>query len=165
MARAAPTVVAPSREAPPVAQAPVAPVRAEEPAPRRRPLGPIDGHVAAAVAGVVVAVFLVAATLGGLQACQSIRGTTSCGGGPGFFLLLLIVVVAVVVGAVVLRAAQVPSAGSISFLAVALVSVVSVLFLLDVLDQRSGAIAVGLVTVASYLLAHWVTVRYLDAVE
>jgi hypothetical protein len=70
-----------------------------------------------------------------------------------------------VVGAVVLRAAQVPSAGSISFLAVALVSVVSVLFLLDVLDQRSGAIAVGLVTVASYLLAHWVTVRYLDAVE
>jgi hypothetical protein len=137
----------------------------DDPAPRRRSIGPVNGHVAAAVAGLVVAVFLVAATLGGLQACQSIRGTTSCGGGPGFFLLLLIVVVAVVIGTAVLRAAQVPSAGSISFLAVALVSVVSVLFLLDILDQSTGGVAVGLVTVASYLLAHWVTTRYIDAAE
>lgn len=126
---------------------------------------PVNGHLAAAGAGVAVAVFLVAATFGGLQACQSIRGTSSCGGGPGFLMLSLIVVVAVVLGAAALRAARVPSAGSISFLAVALVSVISVLFLLDALDRAGGAISVGLVTVAAYLLSHWVTVRYIDAVE
>jgi hypothetical protein len=131
----------------------------------RQPRRPLNGHLAAAVTGVVVGAFLVVATLGGLQACQSIRGTTSCGGGPGSLLLLLIVVVAVVVGAAVLRSAGISSAGSISFLAVALVSVISVLFLLDTLDRPGGGVAVGLVTVGSYLLSHWVTVRYIDAVE
>ncbi|MFI2707174.1 hypothetical protein ACH5WX_06480, partial [Nocardioides sp. CER28] len=135
--------------------------RRGQPAARR----PLNGHLAAAGAGLVVGAFLVLATLGGLQACESIRGTTSCGGGPGFLLLVLIVVVAVVIGALLLRWAQVPSAGSISFLAVALVSVLTVLFLLDELDQVTGAVVVGVLTIASYLLAHWVTVRYIDAVD
>ena len=125
----------------------------------------MNGRLAALIAGVVVAAFLVLATLGGLQACQSVRGTTSCGGGPGFFLLVLIVVLAVVIGTLVLRWAQVASAGSISFLAVALVAVLSGLFLLDSLDQRAGAVVVALLTVASYVLAHEVTVRYIDTAE
>ena len=125
----------------------------------------MNGRLAALIAGVVVAAFLVLATLGGLQACQSVRGTTSCGGGPGFFLLVLIVVLAVVIGTLVLRWAQVASAGSISFLAVALVAVLSGLFLLDSLDQLAGAVVVALLTVASYVLAHEVTVRYIDTAE
>lgn len=110
----------------------------------------------------MVGAFLVLGTAGGARGCEELRGTSSCGGGPGFPLLALIVAVAVVLGAVVLRRAGVRSAGSISFLSVAMVAVVSVLFLLDVIDQASGAVAVGLLTVASYLLAHWVTVRYID---
>jgi hypothetical protein len=137
-----------------------------EPAPTpRAPRHPLNGHVAAALAGVVVAALLVLGTYGGLQTCESVRGTSSCGGGPGFFLLVLIVVVAVVVGALVLRWAQVPSAGSISVLAVALVAVLSVLFLLDSLDELAGAVAVAVLTVAAYLLAHWVTVRFIDAAD
>lgn len=119
--------------------------------------------MAATLAGVVVGAFLVLATFGGLQACESARGTTSCGGGVGFPLLLLIVVVAVVLGALVLRWARVPSPGSISFLAVALVAAISVLFLLDALDETVGGVAVAALTVASYVLARWVTVRFVDA--
>ncbi|GAB7003601.1 hypothetical protein JCM18899A_10720 [Nocardioides sp. AN3] len=123
----------------------------------------LNAHLAAALAGLVVGAFLVLATLGGLNACESIRGTASCGGGPGSLLLLLIVVLAVFIGAAVLRWASVPSATSISVLAVALVSVLSMLFLTDALDQLTGAVAVGILSVAAYLLAHWVTARYLDA--
>ena len=127
--------------------------------PRRRP----NGHLAAALAGIVVGAFLVLGTLGGQQACESARGTTSCGGGAGSLLLVLIVVVAVVLGSLVLRWAQVPSAGSISLLAVALVAVVSLLFLLDTFDRAAGGVVVAILTIASYVLSRWVTVRYIDA--
>jgi hypothetical protein len=158
-------------DAPP--EPPVEPVEPVEPAateppgtvPGRLQLGPMNGHLAAALTGLVVAAFLVLSTFGGLQACQSIRGTTACGGGPGFLMLILIVVLAVVIGALLLRAAHVPSAGSISFLAVALVSVLSLLFLLDSLEETSGAVAVAVLTVAAYLLAHGVTARYIDPSE
>jgi hypothetical protein len=121
--------------------------------------------VAAAAAGLLVGAFLVLATFGGLQGCESLRGTTSCGGGPGFLLLVLILVLAVGLGALVLRWAQVPSAGSISFLAVALVGVLTVLFLLDSLEEVAGAVVVGVLTIGAYLLAHWVTVSYIDTAE
>ncbi|SFC15667.1 hypothetical protein SAMN04487968_10489 [Nocardioides terrae] len=101
-------------------------------------------------------------TYGGLRGCASLRGTTSCGGGPGFLLLALIFVVTVVIGAAVLRAAKVASAGSISFLAVSLAAVLSVLFLLDTLDSVTGAVIAGVLTVAAYLLSHWVTARFID---
>jgi hypothetical protein len=130
--------------------------------PRRQPL---NGHLAAALAGLVVGAFLVLATFGGFQGCESVRGTTSCGGGPGFLLLLLIVALAVALGAGVLRALGTPSAGSISFLAVALVAVLTLLFLLDSLEDITGGVVVGALTVGAYLLSHWVTVRYLDTVE
>lgn len=151
----------PSGEQSPVSEPATVDDTPPDPAPRP-PRRPVNGHLAAALAGLVVGAFLVLGTLGGLRACQSTRGTTSCGGGPGFLLLMLIAVVAVVLGAVVLRWTQVPSAGSISFLAVALVAVLSVLFLLGSLDQVAGAVAVAVLTVASYLLARWVTVRYID---
>lgn len=167
-----PAVEQPATEQPtePVVLTAAEPTPAADPRPSRKrrarpPRGTLNGHLAAAIAGVVVAAFLVLATVGGLQGCESARGTTSCGGGPGFLLLLLIVVLAVVIGTLVLRWAGVESAGSISFLAVALVSVMSVLFLLDSLEDVVGAVAVGLLTVASYLLSHWVTVRYIDTVE
>ena len=166
--REEPTVADTSRvestPAPPAAPEPAA-APTKRPRAPRSPRRPMNGHLAAALAGLVVGVFLVAGTYGGLQGCESVRGTTSCGGGPGFLLLLLIVVLAVVIGAAVLRATQVPSAGSISFLAVALVSVLTILFLLDSLDDLAGSVVVGILSVAAYVLSHWVTVRYIDTAE
>jgi len=155
----------PVLEPPTVDDAPPAEEQAAEPQPApttRTPRRPLNGPVAAALAGVAAGIFLVAGTFGGLQGCASLRGTTSCGGGPGFLLLALIFVVAVVIGAAVLRAAKVASAGSISFLAVSLAAVLSVLFLLDVLDSLAGAVVAGVLTVAAYLLSHWVTTRFID---
>lgn len=164
---ATPVDAAPVRADLPPAVAPMG-VAASTPPPGaktpRAPREPLNGHLAAALTGVVVGVFLVLATAGGLEGCTAVRGTSSCGGGPGFLVLLLIVTLAVAVGTACLRWARVGSAGSISFLAVALTSVVSVLFLLDALDSAGGVVAVGVVTVASYALSHWVTVRYIDTV-
>ncbi|MFT4289059.1 hypothetical protein [Nocardioides sp.] len=129
--------------------------------PATRSLTLPDGHLAAGLTGALVGAFLVLATLGGLRGCESLRGTSSCGG-PGFPLLLAIVVVAWLAGAALLRLGGVQASGSISFLAVALVSVLTVLFLLDAIDDWSGAVAVLVLTVAAYLLSHWVTTAYIN---
>ena len=93
--------------------------------------------------------------------CERIKGTDSCGG-PGVFLLLAILVGAVTFGAVVLRLLKVPEPGSTSFLAVGLTSVIALLFLVDELFEWWMVIAIPLVSVATYLLSHWVTTTFVE---
>ncbi len=135
------------------------------PAPPEEPRGPrkpwLPGRAAAAVTGLLVGGLVVAATSGSLRLCTEVKGTSSCGG-PGFFLLLAILVVAVLLGTALLRAAQVPEPGSTSFLAVGLLSVVTLLFLVGSIFEWWMAVVIPLVSVAMFLVSHWVTTTYID---
>ena len=180
-------VVAPTAEPEPEAAvpppapapAPVAPVAPMTPAastptrsaqkrpqkkPRRRPgftLPALGGTLAAVVTGILVGVITVGVTWASLRVCEVVRGTSSCGG-PGLFLLVAILLAAVLVGAALLKAAAVPQPGSTSFLAVGLLSVVALLFLVGSIFEWWMVVVVPLVSVATFLLSHWVTTTYIE---
>ena len=124
----------------------------------------LTGTPAAVVTGLLVGVLIVAATAGSLQLCTKVKGTSSCGG-PGFFLLVAIMIVAVLLGAALLRAARVPEPGSTSFLAVGLLSVLALLFLVGSIFAWWMIIVIPLVSVATFLLSHWVTTTYIDPAD
>jgi hypothetical protein len=126
-----------------------------------RPGPLVTGRVAAALAGLLVGALIVGLTAASFELCSWIQGTNSCGG-PGIFLLLAILVLAVVLGSVVLRVCQVPEPGSTSFLAVGLTSVVALLFLVDALFEWWMVIVIPLVSVATFLLSHWVTATFVE---
>lgn len=148
----------------PRAAEPARPPKQPKPArpPRELRLPALSGLPAAALTGLVVGAFLAAATFGSLRGCSALRGTSTCGGAAGFPLLLAIGIVAVVIGAALLHAFRVTSPGSDSFLAVALVAVVTTLFLGGHDDAWWMLLVVPALTVAAYALAHWVSVRFID---
>jgi hypothetical protein len=121
----------------------------------------VPERAAAALAGLLVGALIVGLTTASFELCSWIQGTNSCGG-PGIFLLLAILVLAVVLGSVVLRLSQVPEPGSTSFLAVGLTSVVALLFLVDALFEWWMVIVIPLVSVATFLLSHWVTATFVE---
>ncbi len=141
---------------------PPAPEAPSEPRAPREPW--LTGRPAAIVTGLVVGGLIVAATSGSMRLCSEVKGTSSCGG-QGFFLMIAILVVAVLVGAAMLRLAQVPEPGSTSFLAVGLLSVATLLFLVGSIFEWWMAIAIPLVSLATFLLSHWVTSNYVDPVS
>lgn len=75
---------------------------------------------------------------------------------------MAILAVAVLIGASLLRLAHVPEPGSTSFLAVGLLSVATLLFLVGSIFQWWMAIVIPLVSMATFLLSHWVTSTYID---
>ena len=153
--------VRPAEPAEPLA-APAMPVQPEEPAVPKAPRGPwLTGWAAAIVTGLVVGGLIVGGTSAAMRLCTEVKGTESCGN-PGFLLLVAILAVAVLVGALMLRAARAPEPGSTSFLAVGLLSVVALLFLIDQLLEWWMVIAIPVVSVLTYLLAHWVARTYID---
>ncbi len=127
--------------------------------PREGPLLP--GRIAAAVAGALAGALIVGLTTAAFELCGQIQGTNSCGN-PGILLLMAILALAVVLGTVVLRLCQVPEPGSTSFLAVGLTSVVALLFLVDALFEWWMVIVIPLVSVATFLLSHWVTTTFVE---
>lgn len=153
----------------PVATAP-APAPAPEPVPAPTPKAPraplsIDGRVAAGVTGLVVGLLIVLLTAGSLRLCESVRGVSTCGGGPGFTLLVAVMVAMVLLGGTLLRLARVPDPMSTSFLAVGLTCVLSLLFLVDVLQEWWMVIVIPVMTVATFLLSHWVTTSVIEPAE
>jgi len=128
---------------------------------RTRPGPLLTGRAAAALAGLLVGALIVGLTTASFELCSWIQGTNSCGG-PGIFLLLAILVLAVVLGSVLLRLSQVPEPGSTSFLAVGLTSVVALLLLVDALFEWWMVIVIPLVSVATFLLSHWVTATFVE---
>lgn len=158
------TAVQPVEPAEPVAPS-VVPAEPGEPAAPKPPRGPwVSGWAAAVATGLVVGGLIVGGTAAAMRLCTAVKGTESCGN-PGFLLLVAILAIAVVLGALMLRAARVPEPGSTSFLAVGLLSVVALLFLIDQLLEWWMAIAIPVVSVLTYLLAHWVARTYIDPVE
>ncbi|SDN58245.1 hypothetical protein SAMN05192576_2450 [Nocardioides szechwanensis] len=112
----------------------------------------------------VVGLALVGATAGALRGCEAVQNTSTCGS-AGFPLLVVIVVLMIVLGSVLLRMFEVPDPGSTSFLAVGLVSVVALLFFIEVIDAWWMIIAIPAVSVLAYLLSHWVTTTFIEPVE
>ncbi len=146
-----------------------APTPEKTPRPRReRPGLPkvrLSGMQMAGVAGILVGLFLVLATYGSLHLCATVRGAETCGGKAGFPLLLAIGILAVVGGGALLRLGGVRSPMGDSFLAVALVAVITVLFLGDHYQAWWMLIVVPLLGLLAYLLAHWVSVTYIDPAD
>ena len=183
------TVLPPAAAAPPAAARPVVPPAAAVPTPAPAPTpvaaesapGPVaaeqasaptrapratltvDGRVATGVTGLVVGLLVVVLTASSLALCESVRGVSSCGGGPGFLLLVLVMAGMVVLGGVMLRLARVPDPTSTSFLAVGLLAVLSLLFLVDVLEEWWMIIVIPLLSAAMFLLSHWVTTQVVDS--
>ncbi len=138
---------------------------ADQPAARSRSpfsslLG-LHGRRAAAATGAVVGLLVVGLTWLALRLCEVLQGTPSCGN-PGFFLLLAIMVAMVVLGAAMLRAAGAPDPGSTAFLAVGLLCVVALLFLVDALMSPWMIVVIPLVSVAAFVLSHWVTTAVVE---
>jgi hypothetical protein len=121
----------------------------------------ISGMAAAIITGLLVGVLTVGATWGSLRLCEVLQGAPSCGN-PGFVLLVAILVAMVLVGSLLLRAWGVPDPTSTSFLAVALMAVLALLFLVDVLLDWWMIIAIPLVSVLTFALSHWVTTRLVE---
>ncbi len=137
---------------------PAEPVETAPSAPR------LSGPVAAAVAGLVVGLLMVGLSWGSLQLCEAARGTSSCGQ-PGFVVVLAILVLLVVVGRLLLRWLGVADAGSISFLGVGVVAVVTLVFLVGALFEWWIVLVLPLVSVASFSLAHWVSTAFVETPE
>jgi hypothetical protein len=133
---------------------------------RRRPgarsaerAGPaLPAPFAATVTGLLVGAVGVVLTYGGLQACEVVRGTASCGG-PGLLLLVAIVAVMAVVGAALLALLGVPDRSGLSALGTGIVCVVVLAVLLDVVNSVWMFLAVPIVGAAAYLVAWGVTSR------
>jgi hypothetical protein len=115
------------------------------------------------VVGAVVGLTAVLLTWGSLRLCDVATGTASCGGGPGLLLLVAILIALTYLGGWLLRGFGISDAGSTSFLAVGLLAVVAMLFLVDTLDEWTGAVAVPVVTVIAYALSWRVTAALVDA--
>ncbi len=139
---------------------PAPPSRRAEPAGPRVTVGSVPGPVAAGLTGLVVGAGGAAATYAATAACGAVRGVSTCGGGPGFLILVAIVVLMVLLGARLLRAFEVPSSLSTSFLAVGIVAVLVMLLLLDVVLSPWMFLVVPVLGAAAYLLAYGVTTRF-----
>jgi hypothetical protein len=77
--------------------------------------------------------------------------------------LLLILVAMVFLGAGLLRMFGVAEAGSTSFLAVGLLTVVVLVFLVDLLFNWWMIIVIPCVTLLTYTLSAWVTTSFVDS--
>ena len=121
----------------------------------------MSGWVAASVTGVVVGLLLVGMTAGSLQACEAVRGTSTCGG-TGVPILLVIMAVLIAIGGFLLRLFHVPDPTTTSFLAVGMVAVIALLFLLDFLLSLWMLLVIPVIAVAMYLLAFWVTTAFVE---
>lgn len=125
---------------------------------RTRPVLP--GRLAAALTGLLVGAAGAAGTYGAMAGCEVVRGVSTCGGAPGFLILVAIVALMVLLGAGLLKAFGVKDAGSTSFLAVGIVTVLVMLLLLDAIFSVWMFAVIPALTAAAYLLAHWVTTRF-----
>jgi hypothetical protein len=126
---------------------------------RRRPsLPPL---AAAALTGAVVGLLLVGLMWAGLESCDFLIGTSSCGGG-GVAMWLAILVLVVIVGRFLLRWFGLDEAGSTSFLGVGLTAVVILLLLSPFLEDPWMALVMPVVSAAAYALSHWVTTAFVE---
>lgn len=119
-------------------------------------------YPAAAVTGAVVGAAMIVLIMLSLRGCEAVRNTATCTGGPGFVLLVATFVACVLLGSALLKVFSIPDPGSSSFLGVGLVAVVSLLFLIDVLDHWSMLIVIPIISVGAFLASIWVTETFVE---
>jgi hypothetical protein len=138
---------------------------------RRRPRqasrsGPrFPASIAALLTGLLVGLLGAVLTYGGLQGCEFLRGTDSCGGGAGVLLLVGILAVLVVAGGGLLAWLGVSDPRSTSFLGVGVTTVVAMVALLETVFSAWMFVVAPALTAAAYLLAWWVTTRVVDPLD
>ncbi len=153
-----PTAVVPA-VTPEADEAPAASVPREPRVRRQLPTIALSGIPAAAVTGVVVGGLAVLLSWLATNACDVVRGTSSCGGGPGLLILVVVLAVLAYAGGLLLRVFGVPDAGSTSILAVGILAVLVLVFLLGSIDQWWMVIAIPVAAVLAYGASWWVTTR------
>lgn len=151
------TAVAPELRA----EAPQKPARLRR-GPRDFKLPHLSSRVAAIVSGIIVGLVGVVLAIGTDQSCRATRGVNTCGGAIGLFALIVILVIQVLVGAVLLRALGVADPTSTSFLGVALVAVIAMLFFVGVLGSTWMLLVIPVLTGLTFLVAWWVTDTFVE---
>lgn len=128
----------------------------------RRVVGPRNPRLpyllTAAAVGLLVAVLAQVLVIGGEQACEVVRGTSSCGSAGGF-MLLAIGVLMILAGARLLRTLAVPEPVITSVLGVALVTIVVLGVLLDVIFSAWMWVVLPLVAAVAYAFSAWAAKR------
>ena len=128
----------------------------------RRVVGPRNPRLpyplTAAAVGLLVAVLAQVLVLGGEQACEVVRGTSSCGSAGGF-MLLAIGLLMIFAGARLLRALAVPEPVITSVLGVALVTIVVLAVLIDVIFSVWMWVVLPLLAAAAYAFSAWAAKR------
>ena len=119
---------------------------------------------AALVVGAVVGALGCALTWLGLQGCEVVTGTDSCGG-PGLLVLVLILVAMVVAGTAALKLFGVQDAVNLSLLGVGLLAAVVLLFLTGYLDEPWMFLGIPALTALCFRLAHWVATSHIDQAD
>lgn len=133
--------------------------------PREKPLIPeVSGMTVSVLTGILVGLLACGATYLGLKGCESIKGTSSCGG-PGFFLLVAIMIALVVISGYIMKAFRVVDPGSTAFLAVGLLAVIVLLFLVDVIFDWWMIIVIPLIGAGTFALSHWVTATFIEPAD
>ena len=131
--------------------------------PRRTPALPplpaLSGVAAALATGAAVGGLGVVLVWLASRGCEAARGTASCGDGPGFLVLVAILAVLAYLGGMLLRAFEVPDAGSTSLLAIGVMAVLLLVFFTDSIFSWWMVIVVPLVAALAYALSWWVTTR------
>jgi hypothetical protein len=135
--------------------------------PREKPTRSVPAMAASTAAflvGAVVGLLGCVLTYVGLQGCELVTGTDSCGG-PGLLVLVVILALMIVAGAAALRALRVPEAGNVSFLGVGIMTAIVLLFLIDYLYDPWMFAVVPALTAISYAVARWITTLYSDDLD
>jgi len=160
---AEPAAVQPASEAPAPAQpdeepTPIAPAKERKlRKPRTRWLG--AGGIG------LLAGFAIVGLVGlMLQACDSARGTTSCGG-PGLFVLLAILALITVGATRLLRMWGFTDAGTVAFLGIALTGIVVLVFLTTHLQSLGMVLVIPMITMFAFLISDWVSATMSEANE
>ncbi len=143
-------------------KSPAAPAEAttsptEEPAARA-------SSTAALAVGAAVGLLGCVLTWVGLQGCELVTGTDSCGG-PGLLVLVLILVAMVAAGAAALRLLGVRDAATLSLLGVGLLATTALVFLTGYLDEPWMFLVVPGLTSLCFGAANWVTTRSVDEAD
>jgi hypothetical protein len=128
----------------------------------RRVVGPRNPRLpyvlTAAAVGLLVAVLAQVLVIGGQQACEVVRGTSSCGSAGGF-MLIVIGVLMILAGARLLRTLAVPEPVITSVLGVALLTIVVLAVLIDVIFSVWMWVVLPLVGAVAYAFSAWAAKR------
>src|SRR5262245_46715744 len=132
----------------------------------RRVVGPrslrLPYVLTAAAVGLLVAVLTQVLVVGGEQACEVVRGTSSCGAAGGFMLLAIGLLV-VIAGARMLRTLAVPEPVITSVLGIALVTIVVLAVLIDVIFSVWMWVVLPLLAAVLYGFSAWAAKRLSQA--